>query len=410
MSRRAYRLTVAGCLAVLVSYLVLTPDLAGLQRIPDFGAFYAVARALRLHGLGALPHLYSLHFQLRAGTFFGRVGGKPYVEPFVDTPLAALVVIPFTWLPFWPAFYLWDAVLLGLALAGALWLARGEGLGAQSLPLALVVVASFPTYVALGEGQYDLLWPLALALLASAWRRRPGWPRVARNLLGVVICSFKPDLLLAAVVPGVHRIRDRRLQELLLCVLAVAAVSLAAIGVSGLRALTSLESFTLYHRFPPTLDVTLLGVLWHTVGHHSLTIQLAWAGTALGILALAWAWLRRPPQGPVEWRLCLCSTLCLSLLLAPHNLGYGLLLLSGPAIWMASALRQAGRGLGWFWAWVALFNAGGIIDASPHIHLPFPITPVLLLLGALTAWRARDLLQRAPASARSEPLPAPTSP
>ncbi len=407
MSRRAYRLTVVGAGGVLAGYVLVTPQVAGAQHVPDFGAFFAVAHALRLQGWGALPHLYSLTFQVHAGAIFGRSHGLPYVEPFVATPPAALLVLPFSLLPFWAAFYLWDALLLGLGLWGAIWLARGEGLGRASLPVALVAIASFPTYQALGEGQFDLLWPLGLALFSSAWRCHPGWPRGARSLAAALVFSLKPDLLLAAVVPAAHRWRDRRVQELAACLAALGLVSAVAIGVSGVRLLTMLESYTLYHRFPPVLDVTVLGVLWHTVGHGALAVRLAWAATGIGVLALAWAWAKHPPRTAIEWKLALTSAVCISLLVAPHDLPQGLLLLSGPAIWTASALLQAGRSLGWFGAWVVIFNVGCLIDASPHVQLPVPITPELLLLGALVAWRARAQLGQAAEAPQLNPVAAP---
>lgn len=378
--------------AVLLSYVVLVAAQIDQQTLPDFAAFFAVARALGAGGLAASHHLYSLTFQIKAESFLGHGLRRAYVEPFVALPPAAWVVIPFTVLPLWPAFYLWDAVCLGLCIVGAIWLARQERLGPDALPVALALVASYPTYTSLGEGQYDLLWPLCLALFTSAWWCQSAWARWPRTALAGFLLAFKPDLLLLLVVPALAAWRRRAVQAAVVCLVGLAVITVAVVGIPGMLRLPKIESYTLFYRFPPNLDETVLGFFWRLTGHGVLTQSLAWIAVGLALLGLAWAWWRNPPQTAADWKLALTSTVCLSLLVAPHSLNHDLLLLAGPAVWTAGALKRSGRDLRWLAFWFILFNAAIVVDASPRVTLPVPLVPLVLLVAAVAAWRARSTL------------------
>lgn len=393
----ARRLVVIVSGAVLLSYVILVAAQIDQQTLPDFAAFYAVAKALGTGGLTAAHQLYSLQFQVHAESFLGHGPGRAYVEPFVALPPAAWVVIPFTVVSLWPAFFLWDGICLLLCLVGTIWLVRQEKLGPSAIPLALAIVASYPTYTAFGEGQYDLLWPLCLALFSAAWWCSSGWQRWTRTAAAAVLFTFKPDLLLLMVVPAVAAWRRRVVREAVVCLVVLAAITVAVVGITGLLRLPHIESYTLFYRFPPNLDETVLGFLWRLTGHGHLTQDLAFASIGVALVALSWAWWRNPPTSDRDWKLALTSTVCLSLLVAPHALNHDLILLAGPAVWSAGALRSAGRDLHWLAFWIVLFNAVIVIDASPRITLPIPLVPILLLAASVVAWRARRTLATAPA-------------
>ncbi len=388
-TRRAIALI---CSSVLIAYIVLVVARVDQQPLPEFDAFYAIARALADGGLAASHHLYSLKFQLNAESFLDRGPNHTFVEPFVALPPAAWVVIPFTALSVWPAFYLWDALCLCLCLVGAVWLARQEGLGPASIPVALAVVASYPTFTALSEGQYDLLWPLCLALFTAAWWSSSWWGRWVRVAGASVLFTFKPDLLLLIVVPALAAWRNRTVRAAAVCLVALALIAVAVVGLQGLLRLPGIESYTLFHRFPPTHDETVLAILWRLTGHGDLTKGLAWGIAAVTLGALSWAWLRNPPASKQDWKLALTSTVCLSMLIAPHSLDHDLLLLAGPVVWTASALRNAGRDLHWLAFWMILMNLALALDDSSRFTLPVPLVPFVLLAGGIAAWRARSSL------------------
>jgi hypothetical protein len=405
-TRRA--LVLASC-AFLVSYVILVAfQIDQIAALPDFMAFYSIAHAIAAGGLTASQHMYSLRFQVASEAFLDHGLGRSYLEPFVDLPPAAWVVIPFTILSIWPAFYVWDAIGLGLCLVGSFWLVRQERLGADAIPLALAIVASYPTYAALGSGQYDLLWPLCVALFTSAWYCSSTWGRWTRTALASFLFAFKPDLLLLMVVPAMAAWRQRLVRESLVCLVALGGITVAVVGVSGLLVLPHLEAYTLFYRFPPGSDETWLGLLWRFTGHGGLTQAVAWASIGVALLTLTLAWWRNPPKTSRDWKLALTSTVCLSLFVAPHSLNHDLVLLAGPAVWAAAALRDAGRGLGWLAFWMVLMNIALIVDASrPLSPITFPVVPFVLLAAAVTAWRARRTLAvaRVPRPSRAPAKP-----
>ncbi|MGC1908602.1 MAG: glycosyltransferase 87 family protein, partial [Candidatus Dormiibacterota bacterium] len=385
--------------AVLLSYVFLIATQTDQQSVPDFGAFYAVAKALGDGGLQAAHHMYSLKFQLQAGAFLSHGLTRAYVEPFVALPPAVWVVIPFTILSLWPAFILWDAICLVLCILGTIWLVRQEKLGPDAIPLALAILASYPIYTALGEGQYDLLWPLCLALFSAAWTCSSSFQRWTRTAAAAVIFTFKPDLLLLLVIPAVAAWRRRTVHVAAACLVVLAAITVAVVSIPGLLLLPKIESYTLFTRFPPTLDETVLGFLWRLTGRAHLSETLAFVAIGMALLVLAWVWWRNPPQSQLDWKLALTSTICLSVVVAPHALNHDFILLAGPVAWTTGALRSAGRDLRWLAFWIILFNVASLLDDTPRITFPVPLVPLVLVAAAFAAWRARHNLADAPSVA-----------
>ena len=377
------------CFAVFVGYVVLVAAGIDQQHPPDFAAFYTVARALRLGGLDAAHRMYSLSFQIAAGRILGGGHQREFLDPFVNPPTAAWVVIPFTVLPLHQAFLAWDGVCLALLVVGTFWIARLELPAHDAILVGAAALACYPTYLALGKGQYDLLWPICLALFTSALRIPSVRLWLPRCAAAVFVFTFKPDLLIALIVPAVQRWRDPVIRAAFACLAAISLIALATIGVSGLVSAFHLESYTLLKRFPPIRDTTVLGFLWHVVGPGRLSEELAAASILVAVAWLGWAWWRNPPNSPGEWRFAITSAVCLSLLIAPHALSHSLVLLVGPVIWVARGLRELHRSLWILAGWILLFNAVLLLSTTPRLTLPFPPLPILLLVATVCAWRAR---------------------
>jgi hypothetical protein len=366
---------------VLLSYAFLVVSGIGQQHPPDFAAFYAAARAVRTGGWDAFGHLYAIHFQQ----------AHHFPEPFENPPTAAWVVVPFTLLPFSSAFLTWTAISFGLGAAGTYWLASQELPPSDVIPIALAALACYPTYMAMGEGQYDLLWPLCIALVSSA-PAVPGVRRwVPRIIGGTFLFSFKPDLMIAFVIPALQVRRSRRVHTAALCLIGLAIGSLATIGISGLADALRLQAFALFVRFPPDADTTVLGFLWHVLGPGRASETLAAVSIVVGTGVFGLAWWRNPPVTPSDWRFAVSSAMCLSLLIAPHALNHSLVLLVGPIIWTARAMRERGISLWALTGSLVALNAVLIVDVSPLVTVPFPLTPVALLMATLALWQARRL-------------------
>ncbi len=352
----------------------------------DFSAFYFAARGLVHFGFPLTRDLYSLPTQYALEAAVKGRGGSLAI-PFVNPPIAAWAILPFSYLPLRYAFWCWDAVALAGCAGGLWWILRQHPDIPDIWLVALGALASYPTYIALGQGQFDLLWPLgaALAMSAATLARARRWvPRAATSAL---FLALKPDLFLGLVVPALSRWRNRRVQVFALALLALGLGTFLDLGVAGLRQAIHLETYTLVQRFPPTNDVTALGFFWRLFGPGSLASTLGLLMIPLGLALQAFAWAHRPPRSEADWWWALTSSLCLSLLIAPHDLTQGLLLLAPAAVWSALALRAQGRPLTGLAPWMLALNLAALLDLSPHLYLPIKATPLVLGAAAVMAWR-----------------------
>ena len=137
----------------------------------DFSIFYGAARIL-LSGQGG--HLYENGLQLEVQRQFAPVarahdGPLPYNHP----PFEALFYLPFSYLPYWPAYLAWGSVNL-LLLCGTLFLLRRH---LQSVfwfspwvPF-MAILGFFPAAVAVMQGQDSILLLMLYSLTFLAMTR-----------------------------------------------------------------------------------------------------------------------------------------------------------------------------------------------------------------------------------------------
>jgi hypothetical protein len=378
---------VAFTLLLLLAAWVLAVVTGWQQEWPnDFSAFYFAAHGLAQYGFPLTRDLYSLRTQYELEAVVRGPGGSLAI-PFVNPPIAAWLIMPFSYLPLRAAFLCWDAVAVGGCALGLWWIARQRPSDAGIGLVALGALAGYPTYIALGQGQFDLLWPLGAALGMSAVLVAGARRWVPRAAATALFLALKPDLFIGLMVPAVARWRDRRVQVFVLAVAALGLGTFLDLGLSGMRQVIHLETFTLAQRFPPINDVTALGFFWRLLGPGTWAATLGLAAIPAGIGLQAWAWARHPPRTEEDWWWALTSSLCVSLLVAPHDLTQGLVLLAPGAVWAALALRGQGRPLTGLALWMVALNLAALLDFSPHLDLPVKITPVLLGAAAITAWR-----------------------
>jgi hypothetical protein len=164
------------------------------------------------------------------------------------------------------------------------------------------------------------------------------------------------------------------------------------LGPTGISQAAHIELYTIANRFPPTQDMTVTGFFWRILGPGRAAAWLGLAGIPIGLAILGWAWWHNPPRSDLDWWLALTTTTSVSLLIAPHDLVQGMLLLGGPVILVGKALRKAGRGLVPLALWILAFDLVTLVDMSPHFYLPVRLTPILLLAAAVSSWRARKWL------------------
>lgn len=132
---------------------------------PDFTIFYSAGQILR-EGLGAKLYDESTQYRVQQEFAAGvsiRQGPLPYNHP----PFEALLFVPFTYLPYFKAYVLWNVVNL-LILCSLPLLLRRHLPFLQQVPVPLcvfVALAFFPVFIALLQGQ-DILLLLLLFVLA----------------------------------------------------------------------------------------------------------------------------------------------------------------------------------------------------------------------------------------------------
>lgn len=380
--------------ALLLGWVALVTTGVGQQFPNDFSAFYSAARGLRIHGLGLTADLYSLHVQLALESFFHSPQGFLSV-PFVNPPVAAWILIPISWMPLRTAFLVFDALGLAATLGGLAWLARLPPRPGRLGILVLALASAYPVYLTLGQGQFDLLWPLGAALLASAFQEKAPIRYAPRAAVAALMVAIKPDLFLGLAVPAVREWRRPQIRWLVGAATLLGLATVVILGPGGLASAVRIEQYTIVHRFPPSLDMTVTGFLWRLVGPSPWDGYLGLAAIPVGIAVLAVGFWRRPPRTSADWAFAITTATCVSLLIAPHDLVQGMLLLGGPAVLVGRTLRQQGRSLLPLGLAIAALDLCTLIDLSPHLHLPLRLTVLLLLGLAVVSWRARGWVTQA---------------
>ncbi|HEX8816352.1 MAG TPA: glycosyltransferase family 87 protein [Terriglobales bacterium] len=158
---------------------------AGYQ---DFTIFYTAGKIL---SRGEAPRLYDNGLQYRTQQEFSsysliRKGPLPYNH----IPVEAAIFVPFTKLPYFQAYLLWDALgVLALALAMAVLRPNLSAFRSQSLWRGVLLgLAFFPVLMVLVQGQDTLFVLLLFALTYAALRKDSDF--VAGCWLGLALVRF----------------------------------------------------------------------------------------------------------------------------------------------------------------------------------------------------------------------------
>ena len=198
---------------------------------PDFTIFYSAGSIVRA-GMARSLYDESVEFQVQrrfAPDVSIRHGALPYNHP----PFEALLFVPFTYLPYLPAYLAWNLVNLGL-------LGLAVGVLRPHVPLmrtrpewfwGLAALTFFPIFICLLQGQ-DML--LLFFLLVAAYvflKKRSDFSAGCWLGLGI----FRPHLVLPLAVIFLFSKRWRAVLGLASSSIAMAAVSIGVVGWTGFR-------------------------------------------------------------------------------------------------------------------------------------------------------------------------------
>jgi glycosyl transferase family 87 len=313
-------------LAMTFSNVISAARLAGFLRsgYQDFTIFYAAARMVRG---GQSSVLYDLSAQYRAQQEFApnvtiRRAALPYNHP----PFEALLFLPFTFLPYVPAYLLWS-LLNGTMVAASLLLLRRQFVEIGNLPLAFLVLAAtgfLPLVSAVIQGQDSVLLLFLFVVALTAMEK--GNDAAAGAALAAGLFKFH------LVLPLVLLLALRRLR-LLLGFAPVAAllggVSLAMIGWHGavgyMQLLLRLENTGAGGSIVGSDMPNLRGMISSLAGGQGGTSLMAITiACSAAVLLIAW-WRMGPIRDSVRFPFLLATVA--TILVSYHTLTYDLSLL-----------------------------------------------------------------------------------
>jgi Glycosyltransferase family 87 len=291
----------------------------------DFFAFYSAASLIRDHQPQLLYDSHALTALERQ--IFPHPTGYAGYMPFLNPPAAAALLSPLALLPEPSARLVWLVVNIAAAIACALLLTSGRCVRIRILT-TVALLASFPAFQALIEGQWSFCLLLGgLGALAAARRNNP-W------LAGALVSVFwlKPPLLLFVLV---WLMVTRHWRIAASAVLAVMAITIAALPWTGVASNINYVGYlggvslahvsgagaagtTTWEGALPNME-GLIGLPATVVGQqNAIAVDLIAAALAAGLIAFFVVatrsqWLERPRHARYA-----VAAVSLGLLLDPH--------------------------------------------------------------------------------------------
>jgi len=203
---------------------------------PDFTIFYSAGKIVR-EGLGRQMYDEATQYRVQQ-EFAGGVSIRQSALPYNHPPFEALLFVPFTYLPYFPAYLCWGAINLLLIAGLSSWVRPHLPL-LRAAPAALWAVAGlsfFPIFVSFLQGQ-DMV--LLLALLSFTFLAIEKNADVAAGGC-LALGMFRPHL----VLPMLLFLLWRRGAKVLLGFVPVSTLLLlVSIAVAGWKGLLSYPGY-----------------------------------------------------------------------------------------------------------------------------------------------------------------------
>ncbi len=373
-SRRPARLIIAVSAALLVAYAVIWTQVSSFDiGRSDFTAFYVGGTLLRE---GHTGDLYSqavqqpLHAELIAPDREGNL-------PFVNTPVAAALVLPATFLPLDTAYRVWSLLELAmLILAVALAVRSVEWPAATpriwQAAAGAVALAGMGTWTMFVQAQWTPVLALGLVLAYRAWKR--GHLATGAAVLVVSAGIAKPHLALGLLAFLLGWRERRVIAGAVAGAVGLVLVSLALVGPAGVAGFVGILASSTT-RWELATMVSFIGVVGSLFGNGLASHLIGLAVSALACAAAVWMGtaVRRDSS---RLDIALTGAAVLSLIASPHAYPDDLVMLAPMVvIGLAAGARRAGSS-----AWTAITS------------------PVALVLGAwalITAAACIDLIDGA---------------
>jgi Glycosyltransferase family 87 len=220
---------IIGVLCLQLVFVMILRERIG-RGYPDFTVFFTAAKILRA-GLG--HQLYDLKVQYEVQKqFTSALPSRRGPLPYIHTPFEALIFVPFTFLPYLPAYLVWDSLNFAF-LALIAFLLRPYLSTLRFIPawqFVLTSLAFFPIFECLLQGQ-DSILQLLLCVLA--------WKALKKNadiLAGcwLALAAFKFQFMLPILLLMFLWNRRRTLIGFLAVSIVLGTISIGLVGWEGL--------------------------------------------------------------------------------------------------------------------------------------------------------------------------------
>ena len=193
----------------------------------DFTFYFAAARIGLNHGWRSIYDLGLQQAQLDA--MRSRIGVAQLAR-FISPPLVAWLALPFTFLPYAVAYWLWSALLL-VALGGT-WYLAAPGAGRVRLIHLVAALGWIPVIYGLQLGQPGIF--VAFGVACSYALLRSGHPFFGGLALGAIL--LKPQLAFLVPVALLVGGRFRAFAGAAVAIGALALASAISVGMDGITA------------------------------------------------------------------------------------------------------------------------------------------------------------------------------
>jgi hypothetical protein len=373
-SLRPARLILAVAVALIVAYALMWSQISSVDLgRSDFTSFYVGGTLLR-EGHGTA--LYDEGVQQPLHSRLISPDREPNL-PFVNPPVAALVVLPATLLPLAVAFRVWSLLELMILTLAVVIATRSVAWPSNTPRLWKVAtgaaaLASMGTWTVLMQAQWAPVVALGVALAYRSWKR-------GDRATGAMILVFaggmaKPQLALGLFAFMLGWRERRIILGALAGAVALGVASFVLVGASGLGGFASILASSTT-RWNLSNMLSFVGVVGSLFGNGAVAHVIGVVATVAACGAAGWlgTLVRRDPR---RLDAALVGAALLSLLASPHAYSDDLVVLAPVVvIGVAVAARQ--------------WQPGG------RIHLGRPVAIVFGAWALITAAAFADLIDAA---------------
>lgn len=284
----------------------------------DFRAFYTAGSMLRN---GQIAHLYTIQEEYKwQQTFAPELQNLQYLMPFRNPPFVAAVFLPFAFLPYPTAYFLWTGINFGVfiyLLHVIFDLLPVKHFSTKSI-IGLSTLAFYPIWITITIGQVSLF--ITLAFLAAFRSIQKKELFTAGCWLALLL--IKPQYLLIPIIFLVWKKQWSILSGLIFFSIILTVISILTSGISGLYnyfiSLIPVFQMREFYSLAPDSMHTIRGLITLIVPEPKNLQTFLWLISDIFLVLSGWYMLRKAKIGAdssISWAIIIL----LSILISPYT-------------------------------------------------------------------------------------------